>query len=154
MTVEPATMWEVRDISKAFPGVQALDQVSLTLMAGEIHALVGENGSGKSTLVKCLAGVHQPDGGEIRLGGKTVTMPNPIAARQRGVATIYQELSLVPTLTVAENIFLGRFPTVLAAPDRRLGDDAPGIRPHAGGPGHRDRPRRRGQEPSPWPSSN
>ncbi|HLC04508.1 MAG TPA: sugar ABC transporter ATP-binding protein [Anaerolineales bacterium] len=113
MTVELATTWEVRDISKAFPGVQALDQVSLTLMAGEIHALVGENGSGKSTLVKCLAGVHQPDSGEIRLGGETITMPNPIAARQRGVATIYQELSLVPTLTVAENIFLGRFPTMM-----------------------------------------
>lgn len=114
MTLEPATMWEVRDISKAFPGVQALDHVSLTLTTGEIHALVGENGSGKSTLVKCLAGVHQPDGGEIRLGGQTITMSNPIVARQRGVATIYQELSLVPTLTVAENIFLGRFPTVMA----------------------------------------
>lgn len=112
MTAEPAATWEVREISKAFPGVQALDRVSLSLQAGEIHALVGENGSGKSTLVKCLAGVHQADGGEIRLRGETISMPNPTVARQRGVATIYQELSLVPTLTVAENIFLGRFPTV------------------------------------------
>jgi ABC-type sugar transport system ATPase subunit len=114
MNVESPTLWEVRELSKAFPGVQALDRVSLTLRTGEIHALVGENGSGKSTLVKCLAGVHQADRGEIRLSGETITMPNPIAARQRGVATIYQELSLVPTLTVAENIFLGRFPTVMA----------------------------------------
>jgi ribose transport system ATP-binding protein len=113
MMAEPATTWEVREISKAFPGVQALDHVSLSLRGGEIHALVGENGSGKSTLVKCLAGAHQPDTGEIRLRGETITMPNPTAARQRGVATIYQELSLVPTLTVAENIFLGRFPTVV-----------------------------------------
>ena len=103
---------EVREISKAFPGVQALDRVSLALRAGEIHALVGENGSGKSTLVKCLSGVHQPEAGEIRLHGQVVSMPNPIVARQHGVATIYQELSLVPTLSVAENIFLGRFPTV------------------------------------------
>jgi ribose transport system ATP-binding protein len=113
MTAVPSGAWEVRDLSKAFPGVQALDQVSLTLKSGEIHALVGENGSGKSTLVKCLAGVHQPDRGEIRRSGEPITMANPIAARQRGVATIYQELSLVPTLTVAENIFLGRFPTVI-----------------------------------------
>jgi ABC-type sugar transport system ATPase subunit len=104
-------MWEVREISKAFPGVQALARVSLALRAGEIHALVGQNGSGKSTLAKCLAGVHQAEGGEIRLLGEVVTMANPTVARSRGVATIYQELSLVPTLAVAENIFLGRLPT-------------------------------------------
>jgi ribose transport system ATP-binding protein len=113
MMAEPATTWEVREISKAFPGVQALDHVSLRLRSGEIHALVGENGSGKSTLVKCLAGVHQPDAGEIRLRGETISMTSPTVARKRGVATIYQELSLVPTLSVAENIFLGRFPTVV-----------------------------------------
>ena len=102
--------WEVSNISKAFPGVQALDRVSLALNTGEIHALVGQNGSGKSTLVKCISGVHPPDEGEIRLNGAPVTMSNPTVARTRGVATIYQELSLVPTLNVAENIFLGRLP--------------------------------------------
>jgi len=103
-------VWEVRNISKAFPGVQALDKVSLSLAAGEIHALVGQNGSGKSTLVKCISGVHPPDEGEIRRNGEPVIMSNPTIARARGVATIYQELSLVPTLSVAENIFLGRLP--------------------------------------------
>ncbi len=103
-------VWEVRNISKAFPGVQALDKVSLSLVAGEIHALVGQNGSGKSTLVKCISGVHPPDEGEIRRNGELMIMSNPTIARARGVATIYQELSLVPTLSVAENIFLGRLP--------------------------------------------
>lgn len=112
MKSEPGPVCEVRDISKAFPGVQALDRVSLALQAGEIHALVGENGSGKSTLVKSLSGVHQPESGEIRIRGEVVSLPSPIVARRHGVATIYQELSLVPTLNVAENIFLGRFPTV------------------------------------------
>ncbi len=110
MSSHPHPIWEVRNISKAFPGVQALDEVWLSLSAGEIHALVGQNGSGKSTLVKCISGVHLPDEGEIRLKGEPVIMSNPIVARSRGVATIYQELSLVPTLTVAENIFLGRLP--------------------------------------------
>jgi ribose transport system ATP-binding protein len=110
MNADASPVCEVREISKAFPGVQALDRVSLALFSGEIHALVGENGSGKSTLVKSLSGVHQPESGEIRLRGELVSMPNPTYARQRGVATIYQELSLVPTLSVAENIFLGRFP--------------------------------------------
>ena len=111
MRARSVPLWEVRDISKAFPGVQALDRVSLALEAGEIHALVGQNGSGKSTLVKCLAGVHQPEGGDIRHRGTVVAMTDPIVARARGVATIYQEFSLVPSLTVAENIFLGRLPT-------------------------------------------
>jgi len=111
MTSTASALWEVREISKAFPGVQALDRVSLALNAGEIHALVGQNGSGKSTLVKCLAGVHQPDGGDIRRLGVVVAMTTPTVARTQGVATIYQEFSLVPTLSVAENIFLGRLPT-------------------------------------------
>jgi ABC-type sugar transport system ATPase subunit len=111
MPFEEIPLWEIRQVSKSFPGVQALDRVSLALRTGEIHALVGQNGSGKSTLVKCLAGAHQPDAGEFRLRGEAVALGNPTVARWRGVATIYQELSLVPTLTVAENIFLGRLPT-------------------------------------------
>jgi ribose transport system ATP-binding protein len=96
--------------------VQALDDVSVALYPGEIHALVGENGSGKSTLAKMLAGVHAPDSGDILLAGHPVALPDPTAARARGVATIYQEFSLVPTLSVAENIYLGRLPT--KAPSR------------------------------------
>lgn len=105
---EPA--WEVRGICKAFPGVQALDDVSMAVYPGEVHALLGENGSGKSTLAKCIAGVHQPEKGEILYKGQAQTFHQPMEARAAGVATIYQEFSLVPSLTVAENIFLGRYP--------------------------------------------
>ncbi|MBN1966109.1 MAG: sugar ABC transporter ATP-binding protein [Anaerolineae bacterium] len=106
---EPAVpLWELRHICKAFYAVQALQDVSCTLVEGEVHALLGENGSGKSTLAKCLAGAHQPDSGEMLLRGEPVFFHHPIAAREAGVATIYQEFSLVPTLTVAENVFLGR----------------------------------------------
>ncbi len=102
-----APLWELREVSKAFPGVQALDDVSMSIKAGEIHALVGENGSGKSTLAKCLAGVHQPESGQLRHEGEPVELFHPFDAQAHGVATIYQEFSLVPTLSVAENIFLG-----------------------------------------------
>ncbi|MGH2425685.1 MAG: ATP-binding cassette domain-containing protein, partial [bacterium] len=102
----------MREISKSFPGVQALDRVSIALHSGQIHALVGENGSGKSTLAKVLTGAHQPDSGEIRFDGALVTLPHPTAARARGVAAIYQEFSLVPTLSVAENICLGHLPSM------------------------------------------
>jgi ABC-type sugar transport system ATPase subunit len=101
-------LWDLRNISKAFPGVQALENVSLTIKSGEIHALVGENGSGKSTLAKCIAGVHQPEYGELLHQGKAVELFHPFDAQAYGVATIYQEFSLVPTLSVAENIFLGK----------------------------------------------
>ncbi|MGB6423490.1 MAG: sugar ABC transporter ATP-binding protein [Anaerolineales bacterium] len=101
-------LWKLSGVSKAFPGVQALDNVSMSISTGEIHALVGENGSGKSTLAKCLAGVHQPESGELLYNGKPVELFHPFDAQAHGVATIYQEFSLVPTLTVAENIFLGR----------------------------------------------
>jgi ribose transport system ATP-binding protein len=110
MNEQRPPLWEVRGIFKAFPGVQALDDVSLTLVPNEVHALVGENGSGKTTLAKCLAGAHQPDTGQMLLNGGPVILNHPIEAREHGVATIYQEFSLVPTLTVAENIFLGRPP--------------------------------------------
>ncbi len=105
-------LWELRRISKSFPGVQALNAVSIALYPGEIHALVGENGSGKSTLAKVLTGAHQPDSGEIRFTDQPVTLPDPTAAWMRGVAAIYQEFSLVPTLSVAENISLGHVPSL------------------------------------------
>lgn len=105
-------LWELRDISKRFPGVLALNAVSIALHPGEIHALVGENGSGKSTLAKVLTGAHQPDSGEIRFSGELVTLPQPTAAWLRGVAAIYQEFSLIPTLSVAENISLGHIPSL------------------------------------------
>ena len=103
-------LWELRGVSKSFPGVRALDDVSLALREGEIHALVGENGSGKSTLAKCLAGVHQPDDGGLYQREDRVEVRTPAAARDRGVAVFYQESSLVPSLSVAENIHLGRLP--------------------------------------------
>src|SRR5438876_5460297 len=103
---------EMKSITKSFPGVRALDGVSFDLAAGEIHALVGENGAGKSTLIKILAGVypHPEYGGEIILEGSERRFPNIRAAEQAGIAVIYQELSLVKDLSVAENIFLGREP--------------------------------------------
>jgi ribose transport system ATP-binding protein len=101
-------VWELRSITKRFPGVVANDDVTLQIHAGQIHGLLGENGCGKSTLIKILCGVHQADSGEIRHRGKPVTLDNPIAARQAGIATVFQEFSLVPSLSVAENIYLGR----------------------------------------------
>jgi ribose transport system ATP-binding protein len=97
-------------ISKSFPGVRALDRVDLDLNASEVHALAGENGAGKSTLMKILAGVYRADEGEIWLRGEKVTATGPRAMIDAGVSVIYQELNLVPYLSVAENIFLGREP--------------------------------------------
>src|SRR5713226_3564477 len=103
---------EMKNITKSFPGVRALDGVSFDLNAGEIHALVGENGAGKSTLMKILAGVYPyPEyGGEILIEGAERRFANIREAEQAGIAVIYQELSLVKELSVAENIFLGREP--------------------------------------------
>ncbi|MCG5072037.1 sugar ABC transporter ATP-binding protein [Paraburkholderia tagetis] len=100
---------EMRGISKTFPGVRALDKVRLSVWPGEVHSLMGENGAGKSTLMKILSGAYQADpGGEIVIDGKTVVIDGPLAARELGVAVIYQELSLAPNLSVAENIHAGR----------------------------------------------
>jgi D-xylose transport system ATP-binding protein len=103
---------EMREITKSFPGVRALDGVTFDLYAGEIHALVGENGAGKSTLMKVLGGVYPyPDyGGEIRINGETQRFANIRQAESAGIAVVYQELSLVKEMTVGENIFLGREP--------------------------------------------
>ena len=100
----------MRGITKSFGGVQALRGVDLTVRPGSVHALLGENGAGKSTILKILCGVQPPDGGEVAIFGDPVTEFTPEAARRHGVAMIFQEMSLIPTLTVAQNIFLTREP--------------------------------------------
>jgi len=105
------TILELKNIHKRFGGIKALRDVDLSLKKGEIHALIGENGAGKSTLIKILTGVTQMDEGEIFLCGKKVRIEDPVAARFKGIAAIYQELSLVENLSVAQNIFLGNEPT-------------------------------------------
>ena len=100
---------EMRRVSKSFFGMKALRDVDLIAYPGEVHALMGENGAGKSTLMKVLSGAYRPDpGGEIRIEGKTARIDGPLAGRAAGISIIYQELSLAPNLTVAENIYLGR----------------------------------------------
>jgi rhamnose transport system ATP-binding protein len=97
---------EMRHIAKRFGATQALEDVSLILRAGEVHALLGENGAGKSTLIKIMTGVYQPDSGEILLNGRSITLGNAAAAQRQGIAAIYQEPLLFPDLNVAENIFI------------------------------------------------
>jgi ABC-type sugar transport system ATPase subunit len=97
-------------ITKRFPGVLAVDHVDFEVAPGEIHALLGENGAGKSTLLKILSGAHRPDEGTIELEGRAITLDNPHRAQQQGIVTIYQEFNLVPQLTIAENVFIGREP--------------------------------------------
>jgi ribose transport system ATP-binding protein len=101
---------EMEHISKEFPGVRALDDCRFELRPGEVHALVGENGAGKSTLMKILAGVYRRDAGEIRFKGQPVDIPTPHAAQRLGISMVHQELNLMPHLTVAQNIFIGREP--------------------------------------------
>jgi ribose transport system ATP-binding protein len=101
---------EMLGIEKRFPGVHALEDARFELQSGEVHALVGENGAGKSTLMKILAGIYQPDAGSLRFRGQDVEIANPRAAQQLGISIIHQELNLMPHLTVAQNIFIGREP--------------------------------------------
>ncbi len=113
---------DLRRITKRFPGVLALNGVSLEVHAGEVHALLGENGAGKSTLIKTVSGVYQADAGEIRIEGRPVSIRNPHDAQALGISTIFQEFTLAPDMTVAENIFLGREPLrirALSIVDRR-----------------------------------
>ena len=98
----------MRGIDKRFPGVHALNGVDFSLRKGEIHALMGENGAGKSTLIKVLTGVYQMDGGEIRLDGESIVIRSPEDAQNKGISTVYQEITLCPNLTVSENMFIGR----------------------------------------------
>ncbi len=106
----PDLLLETRAVSKRFGAVQALTEVSFALSAGEVHGLAGENGAGKSTLIKILTGFHQPDAGEIRLGGDPVRLDSPRAAQQHGISAVYQEINLIPERSVAENLFLGNEP--------------------------------------------
>ena len=102
---------QLKGVSKSFPGVKALDNVQLSLRPGTVHALMGENGAGKSTLMKCLFGIYKMDAGEIYLDGQKIVVNNPDDAMKYGIAMVHQELQPVPARTVAENLYLGRFPT-------------------------------------------
>src|SRR5699024_3262317 len=104
-----STLLDMKNITKSFPGVKALECVDFTLEAGEIHCLIGANGAGKSTLMKILSGVYEKDGGTITFEGKDVQIKSPSDSQMLGISTIHQELSLVEELSVAENIFLGKY---------------------------------------------
>ena len=107
---QQAPLLEVREVTKRFPGVLALDRVSFQLRAGEVHALVGENGAGKSTLIKVITGVYSPDDGSVFFGGEEVSFAGPYESQAAGISTIYQEINLIPLRSVAQNVFLGREP--------------------------------------------
>ncbi len=109
-TDNPPPLLEVRNITKTFVGIPALSDVDFTLYPGEVHALLGENGAGKSTLIKLITGVYQKDSGTILLEGREIEPKNPRDAQELGISAVYQEINLVPTLSVAENIYLGRQP--------------------------------------------
>jgi ABC-type sugar transport system ATPase subunit len=102
---------EVKDVTKQFPGVAALTSVSFSLFPGEVHALLGENGAGKSTLLRILAGAQCQDAGTIRFDGKALGRESPLERQRLGIVTVYQEFNLMPNLSVAENILIGREPT-------------------------------------------
>lgn len=106
----PQEILEVKEVCKTFPGVKALDHLSVTFYKGETHALVGMNGSGKSTLLKIITGVYHQDSGDVILDGKKTAFHSVLESRAAGISLVYQELSLIPALTVAENIYLGHMP--------------------------------------------
>jgi galactofuranose transport system ATP-binding protein len=101
---------EMLGVSKSFPGVRALDHVDFSVQAGEVHALMGENGAGKSTLIKIMTGAVGRDEGEIRIDGQPVAIGSPGEARALGVSAVYQEVNLIPTMSVTKNLTLGRQP--------------------------------------------
>ncbi|MGM1018615.1 MAG: sugar ABC transporter ATP-binding protein [Actinomycetota bacterium] len=113
------TLLSVHGVSKSFPGVKALDDVSFDVRPGTVHALCGENGAGKSTLMKIVNGIYQPDAGTIRVNGEVVRIRNPIEARAHGIAMISQELNYVPDMSIAESFFLGRLPMKFGKVDWR-----------------------------------
>lgn len=111
---------ELKGICKSFPGVKALDNVQLSLRPGTVHALMGENGAGKSTLMKCLFGIYKMDAGEIYLDGEKIEVNNPDEAMKHGIAMVHQELQPVPARSVAENLYLGRFPIKKIGPIKMI----------------------------------
>src|SRR5437763_1048348 len=110
MPVQGQCVLQARGIRRGFPGVRALEDVQLCLRAGEVHALMGQNGAGKSTLIKVLTGVCAPHAGTIELEGRDIRPVSPLHAQSLGISTVYQEVNLCPNLTVAENLFAGRYP--------------------------------------------
>ena len=106
----PPNLLSMKGITKAFPGVIALENVDFTLRRAEIHALMGQNGAGKSTLIKVLTGVEHPDSGSIELDGRVVQVRSPQHSQELGISSVYQEVNLCTNLSVAENILLGREP--------------------------------------------
>ena len=144
----PGPSSTIEHVSKRFPGVQALDDVSLTLAAGEVHGLVGQNGAGKSTLVKCITGVHAPDAGRIVLDGEPITTYMPKHAYDLGIAVVHQRTQLIPWLSVAENVLLGHLPTfggavILRGEANRVTRDAARALPARHRPGDAGRAARR-----------
>lgn len=105
-----AVKLEVKGITKTFPGVKALDNVSFSVKKGTVHVLCGENGAGKSTLMKIINGIYKPDSGEIVIDGKPVNVKNPIDARKHGISMIFQELNYIPEMTIEESFFVGSWP--------------------------------------------
>ena len=119
MTEDQNYLLEVRGVSKGFPGVQALQDMHINLRHDEVLAVVGENGAGKSTLMKLLSGIYEPDSGEFWLEGDPLQVSDPKDARERGISIIHQEFNLMPHLTVAQNIYIGREPRTLGFLDDR-----------------------------------
>jgi len=111
---------EARNVTKYFGPVVALKDISVRIMPGEVHCLLGDNGAGKSTLIKIFSGVFPPDGGELYVEGRPVRFQSPKEAMDRGIATVYQDLAMIPLMSIVRNFFLGREPTVGAGPFRRF----------------------------------
>ena len=125
----PAGTLEIRNVSKAFPNVQALNDVSLDIRPGEILAFMGENGAGKSTLLKIINGDYQPDAGTLTMDGQRLAFSNPRAAHKAGIRVIYQEPEIIPGVDVAENIWAGELPKRLGFLNRAAAQRAGAAQP-------------------------
>lgn len=130
MVTSQTTLLAIKGLSVEFPGVKALEQVDVTLQRGEIMALLGENGAGKSTLIKALTGVYQRSAGEILLEGTAIAPQSTAQAQLLGIGTVYQEVNLLPNISVAANLFIGREPTRFGLVDQKAA--APGPAAFAG----------------------